>query len=807
MKRSLLILIIFILAMVGNSFLIVENYSKSEAVLDTDSIETNGIDEVGMLAEIDDRPPRIPVFEYHNFAEEEARWTRTPENFYDDLLWLYNNDYRPVTVADYLAMEFKIDPGMKPFILSFDDASKTQFRVLEDGTIDPDCAVGIMNRFILEHPDFGTSATFFALPYSFGQPSTTEAKLKYLDQTGREIGSHTYGHEDLATLDGELIRQSLALHEEYMREKIGDDYRVRAIAYPLGHYPDGDLFEYVKAGEFEGYEYQIDAGFLVGASPALMPDDEYFNAYKIPRIQAIDEQWEMWFNREPGETGRSEVKESFHPYVVTSEHSIGVSELPDLGWYLPGEETEVEEISDEILEGTVRPGTVEQEISDEILEGTVEQEISDEILPYESCAPFVIDRTSIAKTAWKFLEYNLYKVQINQVPKSLVYRNGQFYYTIIGDEGNSISEQFFPYSNHYRNSDFKQRILDVNLDSNFAVGDEIEIPDIPKILVKRSVSEENLWGIYLTSYYSVSNEGKRLIEELQNHGGRLVIFDVKEIDGYVYFQTDNEMVKATGADAHIIFRNLENYVRYWHDRDIYLAARVVIFKDINLSSSRPDLAIKDVNGQLWQNSEGSVWLDPSNIETQDYILELVEELAKTGIDEIQFDYIRFPTMGPVQNTAYNFDEENVEKYEIIRNFIARVHDRLLPYDTKLSMDVYGVIAWNNAYDAGSTGQKMECLGPFIDVVYPMVYPSHFGPGFGGFANPGDHPYYFVDESMKLFAYYLRGTDTKIRPWLQAFAWRVNNYGQWYIDEQVKAAADNGINEYALWNASNRYFEM
>jgi hypothetical protein len=242
-----------------------------------------------------------------------------------------------------------------------------------------------------------------------------------------------------------------------------------------------------------------------------------------------------------------------------------------------------------------------------------------------------------------------------------------------------------------------------------------------------------------------------------------------------------------------------------HAKGIYLAARMVTFKDLNLTAARPDLAIRDLNGNVWDSSEGTSWLDPSNEETQNYIMDLAEEVAKSGVDEIQFDYIRFPTQGDVNSTKYNFDEASTEKYEIIRNFIAKVHDRIAPYGTKLAMDVYGVIVWNNAYDSQSTGQRMECLGPYIDVVYPMIYPSHFGPGFAGFDNPGDYPYYFVSESVKLFQKYLAGTGVKIRPWLQAFSWRVDNYGWWYVDEQVKAAHETGVDEYALWNAGNVYF--
>jgi peptidoglycan/xylan/chitin deacetylase (PgdA/CDA1 family) len=674
------------------------------------------------FAQDEEKPPKIPILEYHNFGEVDSRWTRSYDKFREDLEWLYNNDYRAITIDRLMNLDFKgVQEGMKPVIITFDDSSKYQLKAAE-----------IMDEFLLEHPDFGSAATFFVLPYGFDKD-----QLQYLIDTGRQIESHTYGHENLDSVTAELLESTLTQIEESLGMEF--DY----LAYPNGLVP--------KEANIETLAKHIEGAFLVGADASYLPNNEKFDPYRIPRIQAIDDEWLRHFKRQPGETEKSELEETFKPYKV------GDPLAPIIKY------------------------------------------------PYQKCKPFEIERNSFGSTAWKWLKYKAEKIKVNVPPEDLNYKNNKFYYTITGEEPDSIAEKFFDYSRHYRISDFKNAIVAANPESEFGTGDEIIIPDIPKFLIKQNINVDDPWGIYFTAYTASSNEGPRLADQLKEKGGQLIIFDVKEIDGQVYFPTTAQLAHDTNAQDKILYPNLENYVRYWHDKGIYLAARLVAFKDINLASARPDLAIQSVNGGPWANREGVVWVDPSNEETQNYILTLVEDLAKAGVDEIQFDYIRFPTLGPVNQTAYNFDEASIEKYEVIRNFIARVHDRLKPYESKLSMDVYGVIVWNNEYDSQSTGQKMGCLGPYIDVVYPMVYPSHFGPGFAGFANPGDEPYYFVQESMALFNKYLEGTKTAVRPWLQAFAWRVNNYGQWYIDEQIKAAYDEGAKGYALWNAGNNYF--
>ncbi|MBD3156478.1 polysaccharide deacetylase family protein [Candidatus Peregrinibacteria bacterium] len=786
MKRSLFILGLFTLCVVINSFFLIHPSANTPASLvESDQpVYQESIYDDEQYEEYDGRAEKIAVLEYHNFGEEDGRWTRSPESFYNDLLWLYNNDYRPVTVEQFLNMKFPIEEGKKPILLTFDDASEGQFRILEDGTIDPDCAVGVMNRFIEERPDFGSAGTFFVLPYSFGQAEYIDDKLQYLVSSGREIGSHTFGHEDLDKVDAQTIQWTLAEAQRYVNNQLDLDepYEMRALAYPLGNYPDGELLKLIESGEDEGYTYEIDAAFLVGSHPAFMPNHEDFDPYMIPRIQVINEEWDRWFNRAPGEIEKSDEDPAFRPYVAHAQSVVEPEEV-DVAMEIPVE-------ADDATEG-------------EIVDEEGEEEVVPEF-PYQTCKPTTVQRASFGSQFWKAIAYKLTKVQVNMVPDSLVLRDGKFYYTI-PKEGGSVSKMFLPYSNHYRTSKFREALLAANPDSDFEPGDEVMVPDIPRLLIKHSVPANQPWGIYLTGYYAVSDEGNRLAEAMQKRGGKMLVFDVKEIDGKVFYPSEVPMVSETGADSHVIIPDLENYVRYWHDQGIYLAARIVIFKDINLARSRPDLAIQHVHGGPWSNREGVMWVDPSNEETQEYILGLTEELAQAGVDEIQFDYIRFPTLGPVNETRYNFDEANTEKYEVIRDFIVKVHDRIRPYESKLSLDVYGVIAWNDGYDARSTGQRMECLGPYIDVVYPMVYPSHFGPGFAGFDKPGDHPYYFVDESIRLFQELLVETDTEIRPWIQAFAWGVSDYGWWYVEEQIKAANDRGVKGYALWNASNRYF--
>ncbi len=186
------------------------------------------------------------------------------------------------------------------------------------------------------------------------------------------------------------------------------------------------------------------------------------------------------------------------------------------------------------------------------------------------------------------------------------------------------------------------------------------------------------------------------------------------------------------------------------------------------------------------------------------MISVAKEAAAFGVDEVQFDYVRFPTQGNVANANYSFDEKKVQHYEIIRDFLKKARLDLTPYGVKIGIDVFGVVVWNNQFDSNSTGQRIGELAPYIDVVYPMIYPSHFSEGFAGYKKPGDAPYYFIHESVKLFQNLVGDYPVEIRPWLQAFAYKVSRYNTDYVQKQVDAAHDDGVDSFALWNAGNNY---
>lgn len=267
---------------------------------------------------------RVPVLEYHRFGPVEERWTRTYDNFRKDLEWLYNNDYVLVNASDFAAGKLDVPGGKKPTILTFDDSTEGQFRYLynADGTVkrdakgqpvmDPNSAIAILDAFYAKHPDFGRAATFYVLPNAFEKDSAE--KLKYLVATGREIGSHTANHANLSKLQPAQIRENLAKAQALVAKQLGTSFEFQTLALPFGIFPKSEEgFEAVIKGSFEDQKYHHRAVMLVGADPAPSPFDKKYNSSKVPRIQAIDDEWIRHFARKPGATARND--ERFRPYV------------------------------------------------------------------------------------------------------------------------------------------------------------------------------------------------------------------------------------------------------------------------------------------------------------------------------------------------------------------------------------------------------------------------------------------------------------------------------------------------------------
>jgi hypothetical protein len=286
-------------------------------------------------------------------------------------------------------------------------------------------------------------------------------------------------------------------------------------------------------------------------------------------------------------------------------------------------------------------------------------------------------------------------------------------------------------------------------------------------------------------------------------GGNTVVFDAK--DGPVSFFAKDPKIRAMSEWDHTI-SDLPKLVDRLHKMGIHVVARQVLFNDPILAKKRRDLAIhsKQNPKSVWLEHGKLVWVDPSQPEVQDYNLRIAKELAQSGVDEIQFDYVRFPAQGNTRDCLYHFDDQQIPKHEIITGFLKRAKEELKPYRVLIGIDVYGVIAWNKEIDQKITGQKIEDMGKYVDVVCPMVYPSHFYPPFDGFSHPAEQPYYFVSQGVQRVRNRLGGASPVIRPWLQAFPYLVSHYNLDYVAKQLQGARDGNATGWLLWNAGNKY---
>jgi len=253
---------------------------------------------------------RVMILEYHKVDQPEERWTRTPANFRGDLERLWARGYRLVALNDFLDGRIGIPRGTTPVVLTFDDSSPGQFRLIErngEWVTDPDCAIGILEAFERQHPEFGRAATFYVLPGAdppnrlFNQKELVTRKLQYLAGHGYEIGNHTLWHANLAKYPERVVREQLATAQEWIQRHV-PGYRIRTLALPMGAYPR-DIRWAIEGTE--GREvYRHDAILKVAGGAAPSPHARAFDPFHLPRIQALESElahWLAYFDRNPQE--------------------------------------------------------------------------------------------------------------------------------------------------------------------------------------------------------------------------------------------------------------------------------------------------------------------------------------------------------------------------------------------------------------------------------------------------------------------------------------------------------------------------
>ncbi|MDR0977762.1 MAG: putative glycoside hydrolase [Endomicrobium sp.] len=301
-------------------------------------------------------------------------------------------------------------------------------------------------------------------------------------------------------------------------------------------------------------------------------------------------------------------------------------------------------------------------------------------------------------------------------------------------------------------------------------------------------------GIHLSSWVSGSEKHRKaVLELLEKTELNTAVIDIKEYEGQVYIKGIKEVDIIYKAYVAAI-PDLEKYISYLKERGVYTIARIVVFRDNNIPRKKPMLAVKNPDGTIWTDRKGITWLDPYNKEAWDYNLKIAERAADIGFDEIQFDYIRFPSDGHTKNCRYSQPHSADNALKALTGFLKEARRRLTSKGVKISIDVFGLTT--TARDDMGIGQKIVEMTEYVDYVSPMVYPSHYAKGTYGISDPNKEPYKVVYNSID--GALKRIPAEKLRPWLQDFSLGYK-YGKNEVQAQMQACYDNKIGNWLLWS--------
>jgi hypothetical protein len=342
--------------------------------------------------------------------------------------------------------------------------------------------------------------------------------------------------------------------------------------------------------------------------------------------------------------------------------------------------------------------------------------------------------------------------------------------------------------------------------TNFKKGETALVPGIePQPVVEKSrpfPKTTEIRAIYLTGSTAGSAKGIQLIKRWRDAGGNAVVFDIKDSDGTINVPFEHPLARKI---KNYPISNLPKFARYVHSLDMHVIARQALFRDDNIAKNHGALAVQSRSlHQPWRENGKLVWSDSSNPQVQDYNIALAKYVAASGVDEIQFDYVRFPAEGNQADAQFFFQKDpKLERADVIANFLAKAYSELHPSGVLLSLDVFGIMAWQRQVDLRHTGQDIVRMAQHCDVLSPMIYPSHFF-GMDNYKLPGDAPEHFIGVSMDRFEKVTAGSGVVLRPWLQAFHWRTKTYSPEYILKQVSTSKAHNGNGFLFWNAANDY---
>jgi hypothetical protein len=302
-------------------------------------------------------------------------------------------------------------------------------------------------------------------------------------------------------------------------------------------------------------------------------------------------------------------------------------------------------------------------------------------------------------------------------------------------------------------------------------------------------------GVHVTM--ALASLPGRLNKYVAIPGLNTIELDVKDENGRVGF-VPSSVPLARGTGAAGPFYKAKQVARRVHQHGDYLIGRVVTFEDPVLSEKRPDLAIHNADGSLWHTNAGLGWTNPYDPRVWRYNVDIAAAAARAGFDEIQFDYVRFPSDGDLSLIRYPGTHPQSMKWTIPA-FAQYAASRLHPLGARVSVDVFGLSATR---DLG-IGQLPRRVSRYVDAVYPMVYPSHYSAGEYGISVPDDWPGQTVSHSLGDFRRALEGRHIRLIPWLQDFS-LARKYTSQDVRDQIFAARAHHTDGFLLWNPDGVY---
>jgi hypothetical protein len=314
-------------------------------------------------------------------------------------------------------------------------------------------------------------------------------------------------------------------------------------------------------------------------------------------------------------------------------------------------------------------------------------------------------------------------------------------------------------------------------------------------------------AVYL-SYYSIGDHTirERVFDLLYRTALNAVVIDVKGDEGFLPYESQVPLVREVGATGSVHLRDFDDVLARLKAKTVYLIARIVVFKDNVLARRQPAWAVSDAGtGSPWLDAERLAWLDPFVQEAWAYAIAIAGEVVHKGFDEIQFDYLRFPTDGKLGAARYSQPNTRASRLQAIAAFLEQARATLAPTGARMGLDMFGYTAFN--VDDTGIGQRIEELAPLVDVLCPMAYPSSYHLGIPGYRNPVAHPYEVVLETVRRTRERARPTPAQVRPWIQDFrdyAFDRRPFEVAEVRAQMKAALDAGATGWMLWNPYNRY---